>query len=152
MNKFAKFGITLASLTILGAVPVTSNLLAVSNVAYAEENPAANSVTYRIHYFLNDVQENGGVPSYTDIAPYKEGKVAQGETITEVAPQIEGYTVSSWSSDDIMVTYDKFTSPEVWHDSDWVPSDGFFYDKVQGDTQTPPSGGDTGGDTQTPPS
>ncbi|HFU4459064.1 TPA: LPXTG cell wall anchor domain-containing protein [Streptococcus suis] len=95
--------------------------------------PTEQPITYRIHYFLNDVVENGGTPSYTDIAPYKEGVISKGETIVEVAPHIDGYTLTteSWSKDSIEVTYEEFTGENVWHDEDWYPTASFFYDKIE---------------------
>ncbi|HFI0426077.1 TPA: hypothetical protein ACGOW3_000352 [Streptococcus suis] len=77
-KKLVKWGVALTSTLVLGGVvaPVGGNLANTSTVVHAEEQ----SVTYRIHYFLNDVAENGGTPSYTDIAPYKEGVIAKGET------------------------------------------------------------------------
>ncbi|HEM5300604.1 TPA: LPXTG cell wall anchor domain-containing protein [Streptococcus suis] len=125
-KKLVKWGVALTSTLVLGGVvaPVGGNLANTSTVVHAEEQ----SVTYRIHYYLNDVAENGGVPSYTDIAPYKEGVISKGETITEVAPHIDGYVVNGANS--ISITYDDVTGDNVWHDEDWYPSDGFLYDKV----------------------
>ncbi|HEM2792466.1 TPA: PT domain-containing protein [Streptococcus suis] len=93
------------------------------------EQPVEKPITYRIHYFLNDVVENGGTPSYTDIAPYKEGVISKGETIVEVAPHIDGYAVYEVNS--IPITYDHFTGDNVWHDNDWYPADGFLYNKIE---------------------
>ncbi|HEM5172970.1 TPA: LPXTG cell wall anchor domain-containing protein [Streptococcus suis] len=132
-KKLVKWGVALTSTLVLGGVvaPVGSQLLDISTIVYAEEQP----VTYRIHYYLNDVAENGGVPSYTDIAPYKEGVISKGETITEVAPHIDGYVVNGANS--ISITYDDVTGDNVWHDEDWYPSDGFLYDKVETPTDKP---------------
>ncbi|HEP1802756.1 TPA: LPXTG cell wall anchor domain-containing protein [Streptococcus suis] len=93
------------------------------------EQPVEKPITYRIHYFLNDVVENGGTPSYTDIAPYKEGVISKGETIVEVAPHIDGYAVAG--NNTIPVTYDHVTGDNVWHDEDWYPTSYFFYDKIE---------------------
>ncbi|NQN79054.1 LPXTG cell wall anchor domain-containing protein [Streptococcus suis] len=132
-KKLVKWGVALTSTLVLGGVvaPVGSQLLDISTIVYAEEQP----VTYRIHYYLNDVAENGGVPSYTDIAPYKEGVISKGETITEVAPHIDGYVVNGANS--ILITYDHITGDNVWHDKDWYPADGFLYDKVETPTDKP---------------
>ncbi len=149
-KKLVKWGVALASALVLGGaiVPVGGNLVNTSTV-YAEEQ----SITYRIHYFLNDVVENGGTPSYTDIAPYKEGVIAKGETIVEVAPNIDGYAVAG--NNTISVTYDHVAGDNVWHDEDWYPTSYFFYDKVETlkptDPVTPPTDGGAGGDTATPP-
>ncbi|MGC4385168.1 PT domain-containing protein [Streptococcus suis] len=125
-KKLVKWGVALTSTLVLGGVvaPVGGNLANTSTVVHAEEQ----SVTYRIHYFLNDVAENGGTPSYTDIAPYKEGVIAKGETIVEVAPHIDGYAVAG--NNTISVTYDHVAGDNVWHDEDWYPTSYFFYDKV----------------------
>ncbi|MGQ7324130.1 LPXTG cell wall anchor domain-containing protein [Streptococcus suis] len=105
------------------------------------DQPVEKPITYRIHYFLNDVVENGGTPSYTDIAPYKEGVISKGETIVEVAPHIDGYAVAG--NNTIPVTYDHVTGDNVWHDEDWYPTIYFFYDKVETlkptDPTTPPT-------------
>ncbi|MGC4429434.1 PT domain-containing protein [Streptococcus suis] len=132
-KKLVKWGVALTSTLVLGGVvaPVGSQLLDVSTIVYAEEQP----VTYRIHYYLNDVAENGGVPSDTDIAPYKEGVISKGETIIEVAPHIDGYVVNGANS--ILITYDHITGDNVWHDKDWYPADGFLYDKVDTPTEKP---------------
>ncbi|MGQ7423053.1 LPXTG cell wall anchor domain-containing protein [Streptococcus suis] len=132
-KKLVKWGVALTSTLVLGGVvaPVDSQLLDVSTIVYAEEQP----VTYRIHYYLNDVAENGGVPSDTDIAPYKEGVISKGETIIEVAPHIDGYVVNGTNS--ILITYDHITGDNVWHDKDWYPADGFLYDKVDTPTDKP---------------
>ncbi|MCK4052287.1 LPXTG cell wall anchor domain-containing protein [Streptococcus suis] len=132
-KKLVKWGVALTSTLVLGGVvaPVGSQLLDVSTIVYAEEQP----VTYRIHYYLNDVAENGGVPSDTDIAPYKEGVISKGETIIEVAPHIDGYVVNGANS--ILITYDHITGDNVWHDKDWYPADGFLYDKVETPTDKP---------------
>lgn len=90
-------------------------MLNAPTVVHADEQP----ITYRIHYSLNDTVENGGVPSYTDIAPYKEGVI-----IIEVAPHIDGYVVDGANS--ISITYDYVTGDNVWHDEDWYPADGFL--------------------------
>lgn len=105
-------------------------MLNAPTVVHADEQP----ITYRIHYSLNDTVENGGVPSYTDIAPYKEGVISKGETIIEVAPHIDGYVVDGANS--ISITYDYVTGDNVWHDEDWYPADGFLYNKV--DTPSSP--------------
>lgn len=129
-KKLVKWGVALTSTLVLGGVvaPVGGRLLGGPAVVYADEQ----SITYRIHYFLNDVAENGGTPSYTDIAPYKEGVISKGEVVVEVAPHIDGYapTTESWGKDSIEVTYEKFTGDNVWHDEDWYPTASFFYDKV----------------------
>ncbi|MBY5024542.1 LPXTG cell wall anchor domain-containing protein [Streptococcus suis] len=132
-KKLVKWGVALTSTLVLGGVvaPVGGRLLGGPAVVYADEQ----SITYRIHYFLNDVAENGGVPSYTDIAPYKEGVISKGETITEVAPHIDGYVVNGANS--ILITYDHITGDNVWHDKDWYPADGFLYDKVETPTDKP---------------
>ncbi|MDG4520348.1 LPXTG cell wall anchor domain-containing protein [Streptococcus suis] len=132
-KKLVKWGVALTSTLVLGGVvaPVGSQLLDVSTIVYAEEQP----VTYRIHYYLNDMAENGGVPSDTDIAPYKEGVISKGETIIEVAPHIDGYVVNGANS--ILITYDHITGDNVWHDKDWYPADGFLYDKVDTPTEKP---------------
>ncbi|HEL1766947.1 TPA: PT domain-containing protein [Streptococcus suis] len=132
-KKLVKWGVALTSTLVLGGVvaPVGGNLANTSTVVHAEEQ----SVTYRIHYFLNDVAENGGTPSYTDIAPYKEGVIAKGETIVEVAPHIDGYAVAG--NNTISVTYDHVAGDNVWHDEDWYPADGFLYDKVETPTEQP---------------
>ncbi|HEM4276945.1 TPA: PT domain-containing protein [Streptococcus suis] len=125
-KKLVKWGVALTSTLVLGGVvaPVGGRLLGGPAVVYADEQ----SITYRIHYFLNDVAENGGTPSYTDIAPYKEGVIAKGETIVEVAPHIDGYAVAG--NNTISVTYDHVAGDNVWHDEDWYPTSYFFYDKV----------------------
>ncbi|MGQ7382371.1 LPXTG cell wall anchor domain-containing protein [Streptococcus suis] len=132
-KKLVKWGVALTSTLVLGGgvAPVGSQLLDVSTIVYAEEQP----VTYRIHYYLNDVAENGGVPSDTDIAPYKEGVISKGETIIEVAPHIDGYVVNGANS--ILITYDHITGDNVWHDKDWYPADGFLYDKVETPAEQP---------------
>ncbi|HEM4551457.1 TPA: LPXTG cell wall anchor domain-containing protein [Streptococcus suis] len=136
-KKLVKWGVALTSTLVLGGVvaPVGGNLANTSTVVHAEEQ----SVAYRIHYFLNDVVENGGTPSYTDIAPYKEGVISKGEVVVEVAPHIDGYvpTTESWSKDSIELTYEKFTGENVWHDEDWYPVASFFYDKVDTPTEQP---------------
>ncbi|WP_422803243.1 hypothetical protein [Streptococcus sp. FT1-106] len=106
-------------------------MLNAPTVVHADEQP----ITYRIHYSLNDTVENGGVPSYTDIAPYKEGVISKGETIIEVAPHIDGYVVDGANS--ILITYDYVTGDNVWHDEDWYPADGFLYNKVDTPSSTP---------------
>lgn len=106
-------------------------MLNAPTVVHADEQP----ITYRIHYSLNDTVENGGVPSYTDIAPYKEGVISKGETIIEVAPHIDGYVVDGANS--ISITYDYVTGDNVWHDEDWYPADGFLYNKVDTPSSTP---------------
>ncbi|HEM5078775.1 TPA: LPXTG cell wall anchor domain-containing protein [Streptococcus suis] len=132
-KKLVKWGVALTSTLVLGGgvAPVGSQLLDVSTIVYAEEQP----VTYRIHYYLNDVAENGDVPSDTDIAPYKEGVISKGETIIEVAPHIDGYVVNGANS--ILITYDHITGDNVWHDKDWYPADGFLYDKVEAPAEQP---------------
>ena len=132
MKKFIKLGVVFASVTILSGVvaPVGGQLLNAPTVVHADEQP----ITYRIQYSLNDTVENGGVPSYTDIAPYKEGVISKGETIIEVAPHIDGYVVDGANS--ISITYDYVTGDNVWHDEDWYPADGFLYNKV--DTPSSP--------------
>ncbi|HEL2591496.1 TPA: LPXTG cell wall anchor domain-containing protein [Streptococcus suis] len=131
LHKLARLGIGLVAFTALGGVQHPIGLeTGGSTKVYAEES---KSITYRIHYFLNDTKENGGLPSYTDIAPYKEGTIIQGETITEIAPQIDGYvlTKETWNSDKDVVTYDKMTAIEAWSDAEYVKSIMFFYDKVE---------------------
>ena len=99
------------------------------------EQPVEKPITYRIHYYLNDVVENGGTPSYTDIALFKEGVISKGETIVEVAPHIDGYAVAG--NNTISVTYDHFTGDNVWHDADWYPADGFLYNKIETPIEQP---------------
>ncbi|HEP1831719.1 TPA: LPXTG cell wall anchor domain-containing protein [Streptococcus suis] len=131
LHKWTKLGVGLAAVTVLGGLVESVGLTNFgSTKVYAEES---KSITYRVHYFLNDTKENGGLPSYTDIAPYKEGTIIQGETITEIAPQIDGYvlTKETWNSDKDVVTYDKMTAIEAWSDAESVKSIMFFYDKVE---------------------
>ncbi|HFU4174901.1 TPA: LPXTG cell wall anchor domain-containing protein [Streptococcus suis] len=99
------------------------------------EQPVEKPITYRIHYYLNDVVENGGTPSYTDIALFKEEVISKGETIVEVAPHIDGYAVAG--NNTISVTYDHFTGDNVWHDADWYPADGFLYNKIETPIEQP---------------
>ncbi|HFI0270134.1 TPA: hypothetical protein ACGO3Z_000419 [Streptococcus suis] len=131
LHRLARLGIGLVAFTALGGVQHQIGLETGSSTkVYAEES---KSITYRVHYFLNDTKENGGLPSYTDIAPFKEGIITQGETITEIAPQIDGYvlTKETWNSDKDVVTHDKMMAIEAWSDAESVKSIMFFYDKVE---------------------
>ncbi|HFI0634400.1 TPA: LPXTG cell wall anchor domain-containing protein [Streptococcus suis] len=138
LAKWSKLGLSLAAVTVLGGLvePVGFKVVGSTEV-YAEET---TGITYRVHYFINDVKENGGLPSYTDIAPFKEGFIEQGVTITEIAPQIEGYVLAneSWNSDRALLTYDKMNAVETWADTEFVKSIIFFYDKATSSVVEPP--------------
>ncbi|HEL1969473.1 TPA: LPXTG cell wall anchor domain-containing protein [Streptococcus suis] len=139
VKKFAKWGLALTSSLVLGGVGIpTGSQFVGEAVVYAEDQPV-ETVTYRIYYYIDDIPEDGviRVPSYTSIAPYKEGTISKGETIIEKAPHIDGYVLADWSSAETVVTYDSFTGENVWHDTDWVPATGFFYKKVETPVETP---------------
>ncbi|HGK7333603.1 TPA: hypothetical protein ACJ511_000688 [Streptococcus suis] len=138
-KKLVKWGVALTSSLVLGGVGITTGSQFVGEaVVYAEDQPV-ETVTYRIYYYIDDIPEDGviRVPSYTSIAPYKEGTISKGETIIEKAPHIDGYVLADWSSAETVVTYDSFTGENVWHDTDWVPATGFFYKKVETPVETP---------------
>ncbi|HEM5139193.1 TPA: LPXTG cell wall anchor domain-containing protein [Streptococcus suis] len=138
-KKLVKWGVALTSSLVLGGVGIpTGSQFVGEAVVYAEDQPV-ETVTYRIYYYIDDIPEDGviRVPSYTSIAPYKEGTISKGETIIEKAPHIDGYVLADWSSAETVVTYDSFTGENVWHDTDWVPATGFFYKKVETPVETP---------------
>ncbi|HEM4055692.1 TPA: LPXTG cell wall anchor domain-containing protein [Streptococcus suis] len=138
-KKLVKWGVALTSTLVLGGVGIpTGSQFVGEAVVYAEDQPV-ETVTYRIYYYIDDIPEDGviRVPSYTSIAPYKEGTISKGETIIEKAPHIDGYVLADWSSAETVVTYDSFTGENVWHDTDWVPATGFFYKKVETPVETP---------------
>lgn len=102
-----------------------------------QPNPEENRhpIKFRLHYWDDSFGANG-LPTFTDIQDSKEIYLQPGQSVTEVAPDIPGYTLATnISSSSITLEYDKVSeSPSTagaGFDGDSTPRIGFHYTKIE---------------------